>query len=143
MNIGRHHHQQSTQHDLSRGKVFAGCTEEQRRRLIGLAAVVTVPAGRDLTVQGNRGRECGVIIEGEAIVVIDGHEVARLGAGDHYGELALLDDPVATKGRRATVTTTVATTVAAMTIAEFQTVLQEMPDVAARIMQTAFARASY
>jgi CRP/FNR family transcriptional regulator, cyclic AMP receptor protein len=142
MNIGRHH-QQPAQHDLSQGKVFAGCTPEQRRSLISLATVVTVPAGRDLTVQGAQGLECGVIIEGEAIVLIDGHEVARLGAGDHYGELALLDDPAARKGRRATVTTTVATTVAAMTIAEFQTVLEDMPDVRARIMQTAFARASY
>ncbi len=142
MNMGRHH-QQPVQHDLSQGKVFAECTTEQRRRLVNLATVVTVPAGHDLTVQGSRGRECGVILEGEAIVVIDGHEVARLGGGDHYGELALLDDPVTTKGRRATVTTSVPTTVAAMTIAEFQTVLEEMPEVTARIMQTAFARTSY
>lgn len=142
MNIHRHHHEPRT-YDISRGKVFAGCTDDQRRRLDSLSAVVTVPAGRDLTVQGSRGREFGVILEGEAVVAVDGKEVARLGAGDHYGELALLDDPATTKGRRATVTTTEQTTVAAMTVAEFQTLLHDMPEVAARIMQTAFARASY
>ena len=142
MNI-RRHHLDTEQHEISRGKVFAGCTSEQCRNLSSLATVVAVRAGHDLTVQGSRGLEFGVIIDGEAAVVIDGQQVARLGAGDHYGELALLDDPIATKGRRATVTTTVPTTVAAMTIAEFQTVLDEMPEVAARIMQTAFARASH
>jgi CRP/FNR family transcriptional regulator, cyclic AMP receptor protein len=142
MNIHRHRDEPTT-YDISRGKVFAGCTSDQRRRLDALSTAVTVRAGRDLTVQGSRGREFGVILEGEAIVAIDGNEVARLAAGDHYGELALLDDPVTTKGRRATVTTTVETTVAAMTVAEFQTVLHDMPEVAARIMQTAFARASY
>jgi hypothetical protein len=30
-----------------------------------------------------------------------------------------------------------------MSVAEFKTVLHDMPDVAARIMQTAFARSSY
>lgn len=142
MNTRRHHDEETTFH-ISRGKVFADCTRDQRRRLDALAAVVTVPAGKDLTIQGSRGREFGVVLQGEAVVSIDGREVARLGAGDHYGELALLDDPTTTRGRRATVTTTVESTVAAMTVAEFQTVLHDMPEVAARIMQTAFARSSY
>ncbi len=142
MNI-RRHHLQTAQCEITRGKVFAGCSSAQCRSLSSLATVVPVRAGHDLTVQGSRGLEFGVIIDGEAVVVIDGQEVGRLGAGDHYGELALLDDPIATKGRRATVTTSVPTTVAAMTIAEFQTVLDEMPEVAARIMQSALARTSH
>jgi CRP-like cAMP-binding protein len=140
MNIGHHH--QPTCNDISMGKVFAGCSAKQRRQLGSLSAVVTVPAGCDLTVQGGRGREFGVIIEGEAIVAVDGLQVARLGAGDHYGELALLDDPMTTKGRRATVTSTVETKLAVMTVAEFRTVLDDMPDVSARIVRTALARAS-
>jgi CRP/FNR family transcriptional regulator, cyclic AMP receptor protein len=141
MNLGRHH-QPSSALDISQGKVFAGCTEAQRRELDGLATVVGVRAGRDLTVQGSRGREFGVILEGEAVVTIDGKEVGRLGVGDHYGEIAMLDDPLTAKGRRATVTTTVDSTVAAMTVSEFQTLLQDMPDVATRIMQAALARVS-
>jgi CRP-like cAMP-binding protein len=90
MNIRRHHDHPLT-NDISRGKVFAECTREQRRRLDSLSTVVTVGAGRDLTVQGSRGNEFGVILDGEAVVAIDGREIARLTAGDHYGELALLD----------------------------------------------------
>jgi CRP-like cAMP-binding protein len=141
MNMGWHHHQ-PTRNDISSGKVFAGCTDKQCRQLGSLSTVLTVPAGSDLTVQGTRGREFGVIVDGEAIVAIDGQEVARLGAGDHYGELALLDDPMRSKGRRATVTTTAETTVAAMNVVEFRTVMADMPDVSAQILRTAFARAS-
>jgi CRP-like cAMP-binding protein len=138
MNIALHH--QPTQNDISRAKVFADCTDAQCRRLGGLSTVLTVPAGCDLTVQGGHGREFGVIVEGQAVVAVDGHEVARLGAGDHYGELALLDDPMTSRGRRATVTTTVVTTLAVMSVAEFRTLLADMPDVSARIVRTAFAR---
>ena len=142
MGIGRHHQQQSPNNDISRGRIFADCTVAQLRRLDSLSTVVVVPAGRDLTVQGSRGMEFGVIVEGHAVVVVDGHEVARLVAGDHYGEMALLDDPMNARSRRATVTTTATTTVAAMTISEFRMVLEDMPAVAQRILQEALSRAS-
>ena len=127
-------------HTIADGKVFEGVDGKQRKQLDSLATVINVPAGRELTVQGRRGREFGVILEGEAVVEIDGTEVARLGAGDHYGELALLDDPGTGAGRRATVTTTAPTTVAAMTVAEFRTVLDNLPEVANRIMKSALQR---
>ena len=125
---------------ISDCKVFAGTTAKQRARLDRLATVVTVPAGRVLTEQGERGREFGVILEGEAVVEIDGTEVARLGAGDHYGELALLDKPGTGPGRRATVTALTDITLAAMSVPEFRTLLDDMPEVANRIMQTALQR---
>lgn len=132
-----HHRTDPKIRSVTDGNVFAGCTPKQRQRLDSLATVVTVPAGRDLTVQGQRGREFGVVLDGEAIVEIDGTEVARLGSGDHYGELALLDDA---HRRRATVTTLTETTVAAMSVREFQQLLHEMPEIANRIMQSALAR---
>ena len=141
MGIARHHWQRRALADVSRGRIFADCTAEQLRRLDSLATVVTVPAGRDLTVQRSRGKEFGIIVEGVAAVVIDGREVARRRAGDHYGEMALLDDPMHSMARRATVTTTGTTKVAAMTVAEFRMVLEDMPAVAQRILQEAFRRA--
>lgn len=127
---------------IADGKVFAGCTDRERVELDRLATVVTVPAARLLTRQGQRGLEFGVILDGEAIVEIDGREVARLGAGDHYGELALLDQPGQGPGRRATVRTLTETSVAAMTVPEFRAALANFPDVANRVMSSAWQRAA-
>ena len=127
-------------HTIADGKVFEGVDAKQRKRLDSLATVVNVPAGRELTEQGQRGREFGVILEGEAVVEIDGVEVARLGAGDHYGELALLDKPGTGPGRRATVTAVTDITLAAMSVSEFRTVLDDMPEVGNRIMKSALER---
>lgn len=131
-----------TVRSVTEGTAFAGCDERQRRRLDQLAAVVTVPAGRVLTQQGQVGREFGVILDGEAVVEIDGREVARLHAGDHYGEMALLAEPRTSRSRRATVTAVSESTVAAMTVAEFKILLADMPEIANRIMRTAIHRAS-
>jgi len=122
------------------GAAFAGCTESQRRRLDQLAAVVTVPAGRVLTRQGAAGQEFGVILDGEVAVDIDGHEVARLHPGDHYGEMALFDETAPTHRRLATVTAATDATVAAMSVSEFRTLLREMPEIAERLLRTALER---
>ena len=47
---------------------------------------------------GNVG--CFILVDGEASVSVDGSEVARIGPGDHFGELALITD----EARTATVT---------------------------------------
>ena len=121
---------------IADGVVFAGCTPRERALLDRLAAVVTVPADHELTRQGSRGREFGVILDGEAVVEIDGAEVARLSAGDHYGEIALLDR-TGRDERRATVRTVRPTTVAAMSVREFRTAIAQLPDAATRIAAAA------
>jgi CRP-like cAMP-binding protein len=47
-------------------------------------------AGQRVLRQGLTGGAFYVILEGEASVVIDGREVARLGRGDHFGEISTL-----------------------------------------------------
>jgi CRP-like cAMP-binding protein len=50
--------------------------------------------GQRVLRQGLTGGAFYVILEGEASVVIDGREVARLGRGDHFGEIStLLGEP--------------------------------------------------
>ncbi len=70
--------------------IFAHCTDEELRRIDSLADEVHVPAGRAMVRQGELGREFALIVEGEAVVERDGVEVARIGPGAHFGELALL-----------------------------------------------------
>ncbi len=48
--------------------------------------------GEVLVEQGSPGTSMYVILEGEVSVQVNGVEVARLEAGEHFGELALADD---------------------------------------------------
>lgn len=52
---------------------------------------VSVPAGRRLMTEGERGYESAVVITGELTVSHDDEHVATLGPGDVVGELSLLD----------------------------------------------------
>jgi CRP-like cAMP-binding protein len=56
-----------------------------------------VPEGQRILRQGFGGTGFFVILEGEAVVRIDGEDRARLGRGDFFGELSILlgESPVA------------------------------------------------
>ena len=72
-----------------------------------------------------------VITEGEASVSRDGAELARLGPGDHFGELGLISDRV----RTATVTAESRLRTAMLTSWEFKEVVQENPEIAWKLLQ--------
>ena len=66
--------------------------------------MLTVPAGKVLVREGERGNEFMIISEGEAEVRQGGQTIARIGRGGLVGEMALLEEDG--RGRRnATVTT--------------------------------------
>jgi CRP-like cAMP-binding protein len=72
-----------------------------------------------------------VITDGEASVSRDGKEVARLGPGDHFGELGLISD----RARTATVTAESDLRTAMLTSWEFKEFVQANPDVAWKLLQ--------
>ena len=51
----------------------------------------TYAPGELLAEEGERGRTFFVIESGEAAVLVHGNEVRRLGPGDSFGEMALVD----------------------------------------------------
>ena len=51
----------------------------------------TAPAGATLFAEGERGDAMYVIVEGEIDLTIKGRKVETLGAGEIFGEMALLD----------------------------------------------------
>lgn len=72
-----------------------------------------------------------IITEGEASVAVDGREVARLGAGEHFGELALISEGV----RTATVTATTPLRCLEITFWDFRRIAKENPDIAWKLLQ--------
>jgi CRP-like cAMP-binding protein len=82
----------TTDEFLARVPLFAGLSNRDLREISSLATPLNLPEGRELTHQGGRGYEFIVVLEGTVDVLIDGKVVATCGAGDFFGEMALLED---------------------------------------------------
>jgi len=81
--------------DLKRVPLFSGLNKRQLSQLAKDFKDRRVKAGVELVKQGEMsGVDCFVIVEGQASVQVDGREVARLGPGDSFGELALVTEHV-------------------------------------------------
>jgi CRP/FNR family transcriptional regulator, cyclic AMP receptor protein len=76
---------------LQRSPLFQGLSKKQLLQVARLTDDLEVPAGTVLCEEGTIGREFFVIIEGQASVVKRGEPVATLGAGEFFGEIALLE----------------------------------------------------
>jgi signal-transduction protein with cAMP-binding, CBS, and nucleotidyltransferase domain len=77
---------------LAEVPLFAGLSKKDLQEISSLATRLDLAEGRELTHQGGRGYEFVVVLEGTVDVVIDGKVVATCGAGDFFGEVALLED---------------------------------------------------
>jgi CRP-like cAMP-binding protein len=114
---------------LARCPFFAGLS---RRELIELAKVtedMEVDEGKALTREGRSGSEFFVIVEGEVSVTKEGSEVRRLGPGDFFGEIALLEDTP----RTATVTATTPLRFFVLTRQAFRSLLAHQPEITDKV----------
>jgi len=81
--------------DLKRVSLFSELNKRQLSQLAKLTQERRVKPGVELVRQGEMsGVDCFVIVEGQASVQVDGREVARLGPGESFGELALVTEQV-------------------------------------------------
>ena len=71
--------------------LLAGLSDPELRRVDALTCEIEVAAGAVLMKQGQVGREVLIVACGIADVEIDGRTVARVGAGEPLGEMALLE----------------------------------------------------
>lgn len=70
--------------------LFAHTSAKHRKSLAKLGKHLTWKAGATPIEQGSKGAAFFLILDGSVEVVKDGNPVARLGAGDFVGEIALL-----------------------------------------------------
>jgi CRP-like cAMP-binding protein len=122
---------------IKRSPLFEGLSRKQLTEVARLSDDLEVPAGTVLCEEGARGREFFVIIEGEAKVTRGGRRVATVGAGDFFGEIALLERV----NRTATVTATTPLRFFVITAQAFAAVRDADPTVERKLLH-ALARRS-
>jgi CRP-like cAMP-binding protein len=115
----------STDELLASVPLFAGLSKKELREVGSLATRVTVPKGSKLAHQGKPGREFLVVLDGSVDVLIDGEVVATCGAGEFFGEIALLEHGT----RTATVVATSDVVVDVINQAEFSTLVNDHPNI--------------
>lgn len=76
---------------LQKVPVFEGCSHRQLRALARITGVIDEPAGKVLTRAGEPGTEFFLIVDGTARAEVSAEKQVRLGPGDFFGEMSLLD----------------------------------------------------
>ena len=80
--------------------MFSDSSDEELAKVLARSAVLHREAGAVLVAEGDPGTDVFVLLEGEALVTRQGEQLASLGPGDLFGEMAAFDSGV----RTATVT---------------------------------------
>jgi cAMP-dependent protein kinase regulator len=117
--------------------LLSGVSDKDLKKLAGNLRERTYSDGETVVEEGAGGIGFFFILKGQADVSIRGEKRATMKAGDHFGELALLDDEA---GRTATVVASGELTTAAMTSWQFKPFLAEHPEMAWDLMRTMVKR---
>jgi len=76
---------------LQRIPLLATMSKRQLASIARYTDTTTADRGQVLATEGEAGDQLYVICEGSAVVIKDGQEIARLGVGEFFGEMALID----------------------------------------------------
>jgi CRP-like cAMP-binding protein len=126
---------------LMRVGVLEGLSSVELNGIADLFRERTFEAGSTVVREGERGARVlafFIVVDGEAVVSIGGEEVVTLGAGDHFGEMALFSD----RPRAATVRAATELRCLALASWEFRSFVEAHPPVAWRLLETMAARAA-
>jgi CRP-like cAMP-binding protein len=111
--------------ELKRVRFLAPLKDRALKKLASGMTVRNAPEGEDLVKEGESAVAFFVVLDGELSVLVDGEEVRRLGAGDHFGEIALLAPDAR---RTATVRAATPVRVGALSTWNFKGFLSEHPE---------------
>jgi CRP-like cAMP-binding protein len=118
--------------DLKRVPLFAELDNRQLKKLASRFRERTVAPGTHVTTEGEMsGVGFFVVASGEAAVNVGGKNVATLGPGDHFGEIALVSEAA----RTATVTATTELQLLEIPFWDFRDFAHANPDVTWKLLQ--------
>ena len=121
---------------LKKVPLFSGCSARELASLGRFLREVDFPAGRQIVQEGRTGTGLHVIVEGETKVVVGDRTRRRLGPGDFFGEISLLD-----RGPR-TATVIAETPVRTLSLSawNFRAALKEHPSLAVKMLEELASR---
>jgi CRP-like cAMP-binding protein len=122
--------------NLAEVSIFEGMSDAELADCAASFEELEVLTGTTMTEKDDFGYTFFVVLSGELAVERDGAEVARLGAGDSFGEQALLGGD----RRNATVTALERTRLAKMMVWDMSELLEKNQVLAGRIQEIADSR---
>jgi CRP-like cAMP-binding protein len=121
---------------LRRAWLFDQCSKRELSEISGLADEVALRSGRPLIREGTRGREFFVLIDGEVEVTRKGRRIDTMGAGEFFGEMALISNAP----RNASVTSTTPVRALVITDRAFRALLERSPKIQLKVLQAVAER---
>jgi len=116
--------------------LFQGASDESVARLCAVTGEVEYEEGQFIVRQGQVGSGLYIIVSGGARVVTGSHELARLGPGDFFGELTVIDQ----QPRAASVQATSSTVCLAIASWDLLELLKSDPALALNLIRGLAAR---
>jgi CRP-like cAMP-binding protein len=117
---------------LERVPLLAECSRRQLKAVARITEVVDVPAGKVVVQVGDPGDEFSLIVDGQARVEVPDRSPVRLGPGDYFGEMSLLDGGP----RSATVVAETPLRLLVISRRDFSTLLADVPELTRSILVT-------
>jgi CRP/FNR family transcriptional regulator, cyclic AMP receptor protein len=117
--------------DVKQAKLFEGLPASEVRSIEKQMKTVQHPAGHEIVVRGDNGVGFMVILDGNVSVSTAQGKTRKLGPGDSFGEMALLDH----EGRSATIKADTDVSLATIPEWNFKPFLKEHPEVTYRLLQ--------
>lgn len=116
---------------LRRVQLFRGLDDEHLQQIADATQFRDSKPNDVLARRGEIGQEMIVIVDGTARVEADDKILTRLGPGDFFGEISLIDG----KPRTATVITETPSTLLTMSHAAFDTLLDTVPQLSKKLLK--------
>ena len=117
---------------LRRVPLFAGLADDELADVALLFKERHFEAGETVVKEGADGAAFFLVVSGEATVAVRGAERTTLGPGDHFGEIALIDEGV----RSATITAVTDLVCYGLTLWEFRPLVAGNGEIGWKLLQS-------